>query len=101
MKRIEIKEKCPVCAGTGLVSRPPWIAGDQPTWASSSIGPWPCKVCDGTGLIPVKAEPLNLKCPVDCAYLDSEGFCKQGLSVEVCKKEIGLYKDTVLEQEVK
>ena len=48
---------CPVCQGTGLVSRPPWVAGDQTTWTSSSTGPWPCKPCGGQGLIQVPIEP--------------------------------------------
>lgn len=43
--------KCPVCDGTGLVSRPPWIAGDQPTWSSTSCGPYPCKRCGGLGTL--------------------------------------------------
>ena len=49
--------KCPVCDGTGLVSKPPWIAGDQQTWVSSSTGPWPCKACDGTGIVWANADP--------------------------------------------
>ena len=28
---------CPVCDGHGTVTRPPWIAGDQPTWTSSDV----------------------------------------------------------------
>ena len=43
--------KCPVCDGTGLVSRPPYIAGDQPTWSSTSLDPYPCKCCNGTGIV--------------------------------------------------
>lgn len=46
-----IPHKCPVCDGSGLVSRPPWIAGDQPYFATSSVGPWPCKVCQGAGIL--------------------------------------------------
>ena len=42
------EQKCPVCDGTGLVSRPPWVAGDQ-EWSTTSIGPWPCKRCNGVG----------------------------------------------------
>lgn len=44
-------EKCPVCEGQGLVSRPPWIAGDQQEWTASSAGPYSCKVCQGRGII--------------------------------------------------
>ena len=42
---------CPVCLGTGLVSRPPWVASDQPAFYADSVGPWPCKICDGAGII--------------------------------------------------
>ena len=44
-------KKCPVCDGTGLVSRPPHIAGDVETWADSSTAPYPCKACGGQGYI--------------------------------------------------
>jgi hypothetical protein len=43
--------KCPVCDGAGLVSRPPWIAGDVPGWSSSDCAPHPCKPCFGTGIV--------------------------------------------------
>ncbi len=43
--------KCPVCDGTGLVSRPPGTAGDQLTFTSSESGPWPCGACRGTGVL--------------------------------------------------
>jgi len=52
-------QKCPVCEGTGLVTRPPWVAGDQPTWVDSSCGPYPCKACKGTGLL-WKERSLNV-----------------------------------------
>lgn len=48
--------RCPVCNGTGLVSRPPWIAGDQPTWTDTSAGPYLCNACAGTGVIRVEEE---------------------------------------------
>lgn len=44
-------QKCPVCNGTGLVSRPPGIAGDQQTWVSSDAGPYTCRTCGGSGII--------------------------------------------------
>ena len=51
---------CPVCAGSGLVSRPPGVPGDQTTWSESERGPYPCKACIGTGILwspaPVGAE---------------------------------------------
>jgi len=46
-----IPHKCPVCNGFGTVSKPPWVAGDQETWLSSSCEPYPCKACNGTGII--------------------------------------------------
>lgn len=42
---------CPVCNGQGLVSRPPWVAGDVYEWQSSSTAPYPCKACQGTGVL--------------------------------------------------
>ena len=44
-------QKCPVCNGTGLVSRPPWVAGDVPSWSSTGTGPYPCRVCGGKGVL--------------------------------------------------
>jgi len=44
-------QKCPVCDGTGLVSRPPYVAGDQQRWSSTSTGPYPCRVCVGSGMV--------------------------------------------------
>jgi hypothetical protein len=43
--------KCPVCQGTGIVSRPPWIAGDIGEWTDSGNNTYPCKACDGKGVI--------------------------------------------------
>ena len=42
---------CPVCSGTGLVSRPPDVAGDQKEWSSSSTAAYPCKACEGKGIV--------------------------------------------------
>ncbi len=47
--------KCPVCDGTGLVSKPNHIAGDQESWTAHTTGPYPCKVCDGSGVLPTVA----------------------------------------------
>lgn len=46
-----IPHKCPVCLGSGLVSRPPHVAGDVATWTDSSAGPHQCKGCNGVGII--------------------------------------------------
>ena len=43
--------KCPVCDGTGKVSRPPHIAGDISEWVDSQTGPYPCQACEGKGVI--------------------------------------------------
>lgn len=44
-------QKCPVCDGQGLVSRPPWIAGDVQSWSDSHTGSYECRACHGTGLL--------------------------------------------------
>jgi hypothetical protein len=43
--------KCPVCDGSGKVSRPPWVAGDVNTWTSSGTEHYECQACKGTGII--------------------------------------------------
>ena len=43
--------KCPVCDGSGLVSRPPHIAGDVPTWDSYGTATYPCRACTGQGVL--------------------------------------------------
>lgn len=42
--------RCPVCNGQGIVSRPPYIAGDIYTWTSSQAS-WVCKACEGKGIV--------------------------------------------------
>jgi hypothetical protein len=42
---------CPVCNGAGTVSRPPYIAGDIPSWADSGINVYECKACKGTCIV--------------------------------------------------
>ena len=42
---------CPVCNGAGTVSRPPWVAGDVYSWPGSTCCTWPCRACNGTGVI--------------------------------------------------
>lgn len=47
-----IPHKCPVCNGSGKVSRPPNIAGDVHSWSgSTNCGPWQCNACLGSGII--------------------------------------------------
>lgn len=43
--------KCPVCDGTGKVSRPPHVAGDIPTWSDNGAGPYECQPCSGSGVL--------------------------------------------------
>ena len=43
--------KCPVCDGSGKVTRPPWVAGDQPIWTSSGTETYDCNACHGTGIV--------------------------------------------------
>lgn len=44
-------QKCPKCDGQGIVSRPPWIAGDVYEWAATSVS-HQCNVCNGQMIIP-------------------------------------------------
>jgi len=44
-------QKCPVCDGTGLVSKPPWVTGDQQTWTDDLVGPFQCPLCQGLKVI--------------------------------------------------
>jgi hypothetical protein len=49
--------RCPVCTGAGTVSRPPWVAGDQAEWASSGTATYPCRACDGKGIVWERSAP--------------------------------------------
>lgn len=46
-----VAQVCPCCAGTGRVSRPPGVAGDQMTWTDSNTGPYICQACGGGGVL--------------------------------------------------
>ncbi len=48
---MRIPHKCPVCDGQGIVSKPPWVAGDQDTWIDSTTGPHTCPKCTGEKVI--------------------------------------------------
>ena len=43
-------QKCPKCDGQGIVSKPPYIAGDQNTWASAETS-YICNLCNGQMVI--------------------------------------------------
>ena len=49
--------KCPKCDGQGIVSKPPWIAGDVYEWSSTTLT-HQCNVCNGQMII---QSPLNPK----------------------------------------
>jgi len=43
---------CPNCHGQKTVSKPPYVAGDQLTWASNNAWEtYPCPTCNGLGYI--------------------------------------------------
>lgn len=43
-------QKCPVCDGQGVVSRPPGFPGDAECWVSDGTC-HTCRVCNGSGII--------------------------------------------------
>lgn len=43
-------QKCPKCDGQGIVSKPPWIAGDQNTWTDTQTS-HTCNLCNGQMVI--------------------------------------------------
>ena len=42
---------CPKCNGQGIVSKPPWVAGDINEWTSSAAS-YVCDLCNGAKVIP-------------------------------------------------
>jgi len=49
---------CPVCQGSGLVSRPPRVAGDVEVWSANGTAAYGCRACSGTGIVWGPAAPL-------------------------------------------
>lgn len=41
---------CPKCNGQGIVSKPPWVAGDVHEWVGCSTS-YTCDVCNGQKII--------------------------------------------------
>lgn len=41
---------CPKCNGQGIVSKPPWIAGDVNQW-TSDLASYQCDLCGGVKVI--------------------------------------------------
>jgi hypothetical protein len=73
--------KCPCCNGTGKVSRPPWIPGDQECWLSTGSGElYDCQACAGTGVL---WGPYNYlggacsQCGRDPGGLTINGMCQE------------------------
>ncbi len=58
---------CPKCNGQGMVSKPPYIAGDVYEWSSSSVAPFTCNVCNGAKIIPMH----HIQEPVSCPHVYS------------------------------
>lgn len=48
---MRIPFRCPVCQGSCLVSRPPYVAGDVDSWITSTTVVYECKACNGTGIV--------------------------------------------------
>lgn len=44
-----------MCKGQGIVSKPPWVSGDQETWVSNQTQ-YVCKMCNGDGKIKISEE---------------------------------------------
>ena len=49
-------QTCPKCNGQGIVSVPPYVAGDVLTFTSSGTETYTCPVCGGQGVLLVKEE---------------------------------------------
>lgn len=47
-------QTCPVCQGTGQTFRPPHIVGDVESWSTSDLKTYPCRACNGHGMIGLK-----------------------------------------------
>ncbi len=57
---------CPTCHGHGIVSKPPWLAGDQMTWAASSCSCYPCRSCNGSGIVWSEVDYIQQEKEVIC-----------------------------------
>jgi hypothetical protein len=44
---------CPKCGGQGIVTKPPWLPGDVPSWVSHTTAPYKCNLCEGRKFIEV------------------------------------------------
>jgi len=57
--------RCPVCNGTCVVSWPPGVSAGQSFTTSGNAGPWPCRVCNGQGMVLLRdattTDPASLK----------------------------------------
>lgn len=55
-----IPHKCPKCDGQGIVSKPPWVAGDVHQWSSAETA-YTCDVCNGAKIIWSKPDNISSK----------------------------------------
>jgi hypothetical protein len=55
---------CPKCNGQGIVSKPPWVAGDISEWTSSSTS-YQCDVCCGQKILLVPDIEIEEFSPYD------------------------------------
>lgn len=47
---------CPKCNGQGIVSKPPWLAGDVNQWCASEYT-HTCNLCNGAMILYVPDDP--------------------------------------------
>jgi len=67
-----IPHKCPVCDGTGKISRPPWVPGDIDTWPAGSTGEvYDCRACNGQGIIWEGRPAITIVENPPCLHLDT------------------------------
>jgi hypothetical protein len=55
-KPLAVVALCPNCYGQKTVQRPPWVAGDQPTWEGTGTPLYPCPTCNAKGYIVLSAK---------------------------------------------
>jgi len=75
-------QKCPVCHGTGLVSTPLWVDGDQKCLNVSITISYPCLTCRGSGIIYIPSQVEN--------YMPAIGLeeDKSGKNINLKRREI-------------
>jgi len=51
-------QKCPVCHGTGVLSKLPRVVGDVDGWVDDGSKPSMCRMCGGMGVIKLRRDLL-------------------------------------------